>query len=162
MLCQFQVYSKMTELYKYPLFFRFFSHISHYRVLSRVPCALWQTLLICFIYSSGYMSAPISQFIFSHSLLFKNFDWNIVDLQCCVSFRCTAKLISYTHTYIHFFFRFFAHIGYYKVLSRVFCAMWQVLITYLFYIQRCVYVNSNFSIYPSTSPTLIQNWTKEG
>ena len=26
--------------YIYPLFFRFFSHIGHYRVLSRVPCAI--------------------------------------------------------------------------------------------------------------------------
>ena len=27
----------------------------------------------------------------------------IVDLQCCVSFRCTAKWTSYTYTYIHSF-----------------------------------------------------------
>ena len=26
--------------YKHPLFFRFFSHIDHYRVLSRVPTAI--------------------------------------------------------------------------------------------------------------------------
>ena len=32
-----------------------------------------------------------------------NFYWDIVDLQCCVSFRCTAKWISYTYTYIHSF-----------------------------------------------------------
>ena len=36
------------------------------------------------------------------SFLF-NFYWNTVDLQCCVSFRCTAKWISYTYTYIHSF-----------------------------------------------------------
>ena len=34
----------MTQLYTYPLFFRFFSHISHYRVLSRAPCAIHQVL----------------------------------------------------------------------------------------------------------------------
>jgi len=36
----FQVYNKVNQLYIYPLFFRFFSHIGHYRVLSRVPCAI--------------------------------------------------------------------------------------------------------------------------
>ena len=42
MLCYFQVYSKMVQLYIhiYPLFFRFFSHIGYYRMLSRVPCAI--------------------------------------------------------------------------------------------------------------------------
>ena len=29
--------------------------------------------------------------------------WNIVDLQFCVSFRCTAKSFSCTYTYIHSF-----------------------------------------------------------
>ena len=35
------MYSKVNHLYIYiyPLFLRFFSHIGHYRVLSRVPCA---------------------------------------------------------------------------------------------------------------------------
>ena len=34
---------------------------------------------------------------------FFNFYWSIVDLQCCVSFRCTAKWIIYTYAYIHSF-----------------------------------------------------------
>ena len=34
---------------------------------------------------------------------FKNFYWSIVDLQCCIGFRCTAKWISYTYIYIHSF-----------------------------------------------------------
>ena len=61
----FQVYSNVNQLYIYiyPLFFRFFSHIGHYRVLGRVPCAIQQVLIIYFIYSSVCMSIPISQFI---------------------------------------------------------------------------------------------------
>ena len=30
----------MSQLYIYPLFFRFYSHVGHYRVLSRVPYAI--------------------------------------------------------------------------------------------------------------------------
>ena len=30
-----------TYIYIYLLSFRFFSHVGHYRVLSRVPCAIW-------------------------------------------------------------------------------------------------------------------------
>ena len=41
------------------------------------------------------------------------------DLQCCVSFRCTTKWVSYIYTYMHSFFRFYAHIGHYRVLNRV-------------------------------------------
>ena len=41
----------------------------------------------------------------------------------------------YTHTHTHvFFFRFFSHIGNYRILSRVPCAMWEVLSSYLFYV----------------------------
>ena len=31
------------------------------------------------------------------------FYWSIVDLRCCVGFRCTAKWIDYTFAYIHSF-----------------------------------------------------------
>ena len=42
MLCEFQVYSKLFQLntFIYLFFFRLFSHISHHRILSRVPCAV--------------------------------------------------------------------------------------------------------------------------
>ena len=44
------------------------------------------------------------------SLFFNKIYLIIVDLQCCVSFRGTAKWISYTYTY-PLFFRFLSHIG---------------------------------------------------
>ena len=47
--------------------------------------------------------------------------WGRVDFQCCVNFRCTEKWFSYTYTYIHFF-RFFSHIGHYRVLGLHCCA----------------------------------------
>ena len=36
-------------------------------------------------------------------LVFNFFNWTIVDLQCCVSFRCTAKWFSYTYIHIYSF-----------------------------------------------------------
>ena len=47
------------------------------------------------------------------------FNWNIVDLQYWVSFRCTVKWFQYTHVYI---FQFFSIIGYYEILNVVPCA----------------------------------------
>ena len=43
---QLQVYSKVSQLYIYiyPFFFRFFSHIGCYRILSRAPCAIYELL----------------------------------------------------------------------------------------------------------------------
>ena len=35
--------------------------------------------------------------------LSKNFYWSIVDLQYCISFRCTAKWFSYTYIYIYIY-----------------------------------------------------------
>ena len=45
-------------------------------------------------------------FYFSHTsytYIFLNFYWGIVDLQCWASFKCTAKWICHTNTYIYSF-----------------------------------------------------------
>ena len=49
----------------------------------------------------------------------KIFYWYIVDLQCCVSFRCIAKWISYIYIYIHTHTHFLKNLLYliYNVLS---------------------------------------------
>ena len=46
MLCQFLQYNNVIQLhiYIYLLFFRFYSHIGHYRVLNRIPCAIEEVL----------------------------------------------------------------------------------------------------------------------
>ena len=38
------------------------------------------------------------------------------------------------------FFRFFSHIGCFRVLSRVPCDIQQILLSYLFYILWCTYI----------------------
>ena len=66
----------------------------------------------------------LSLFMFSFCYNFRNIFilyWTLVDLQC-VSFRYTAKWFSYTYIYISFFKVFF-HLGYYRILMRVPCAI---------------------------------------
>lgn len=44
---------------------------------------------------------------------------------------------------------FFPKIGYYKMLSRIFCAIQYILVSYLFSVQQSAYVNPNLPIYLS-------------
>ena len=55
------------------------------------------------------------------------------------------------------FLGFFSHVDYYRILSRVPCAIRQVLVGYLFYTQYCVYVNLKFPSYPSSPPFPFEN-----
>ena len=91
-----------TASYKYiHTVLRFFSHIGHYRILSRVPCTvqyvLMFSLVIYFIYNSVYMLIPISRFIYPpHSPLA-----TISLFSICVILCLFCK---YVH--LHHFFRF--------------------------------------------------------
>lgn len=71
--------------------------------------------------------------------------WGIVDLQC-ITFKCTAKLFSYTYKWITYPFcsRFFSHIDHHRILTWVPCAMLFICLMY-----SSVWVHPNLLIYPS-------------
>ena len=64
MLCQFLLYSQVNQLHMYPLFWGIFFHVSHYRALSRVPCAMQQ-----FLVTYLYVAVCLYQFQSSNSSL---------------------------------------------------------------------------------------------
>ena len=67
---------------------------------------------------------------FFYNLIFILY-WDRVDLQCCVSSRNTAEWFSCIYEVIGMFilFRFFPHVGYYRILSRAPCVYsWSLLI----------------------------------
>ena len=60
------------------------------------------------------------------SCFLKNlFYWNIVDLQCCVSFWCIAKWFKHTliYSFYVFFFTFFSTMVYSRILNIVPCTL---------------------------------------
>ena len=65
-----------------------------------VVCFFW--LLICvslFILSLWFLRyLPVWSFFCYFK---KSFDWSIVDFQCCVIFKCTAKWISFIYAHAH-------------------------------------------------------------
>ena len=58
-----------------------------------------------------------------------------------------SPILTTSHIY-PLFFRCYSHIGHYRVLKTVPCAIQKVLISSPFYIQQCTYVNPNVPIYP--------------
>ena len=75
----------------------------------------------------------------------------------CQFHVCSKMNQLYKYTYPHIF-RFFSHIGYYRVLSRVPYAIQQVFISHFFYIWYSVYVNLNLPIYISPLPAGIHKF----
>ena len=69
------------------------------------------------------------------------FYFSRVGLQCCVSFRCTAKRFQYTYTYTHSLLRFF-----FRLVITEYCVDFSgllysraLLTTYLIYSRVCVH-----------------------
>ena len=77
------------------------------------------------------------------------FYWSRVDLQCCVSLRCTAKRFRYRYTYIYSFLGFFPHLvvtEYCVEFSVLLCSR-ALLTAYLIYSGVCVH--PKLLLYPS-------------
>ena len=67
------------------------------------PLGMWFGLSL-FLFCSVLMWRVVNMFFFCIFSFFLYFlYWSIFDLQCCVSFRCTAKWLTYTYTYIYSF-----------------------------------------------------------
>ena len=93
-------------------------------------------------------SPPIRDWFLKKLLLMYSY------LQCCISFGCKAQLDKHIYP---LFFRLFSHIGHYRVLRSSMCYQ-QVLVSYLFYVYVCVYVNPSLPIHPfPTSPPTPSN-----
>ena len=74
------------------------------------------------------------------------FYWSIVDLQCCVSFRYTAKWFIFLYIcvcicmYVYiFFFRLLSLIGYYKILS-MFPVLYSRSLLVIYFIYSSMYM----------------------
>ena len=98
MLCQFQVYSKVIQLYIYMnlFFFKFFSHLGYYRVLIRAPCERQSKLAIAVcIFKTDNQPGPTVQHEELCSVLCNNLNgkriWKRMDACACMteSLCCT-------------------------------------------------------------------------
>ena len=129
------------------------------RLLLLLSTLLWCSLFImkdCLT----QVSWPISHCVIKKFFLFYIGIWLIYNVALVPGIQFSDS-DTHTHLYIYisrkrekqlFCYRFFSHIGYYRILSIVPCAIQQVLAVYLFCIQLCVYINTKFLIYPSLIP----------
>ena len=107
-------------------------------------CVIWCWNFTMCIYNVR----PLNINLFIICLFILKFYWSRVDLQCCDNFYCTVMIQLYIYTH-PFFFRFFSHVDYHRILGRVPCAVQQVPIGQPFHIPQYAYANPKTSVHPS-------------
>ena len=67
-LCYFLLYRKVSQLYiyMYILFFRFYSHIDYYRLLSRGPCAMQKVILLFLVQLLSHVGIFVTTWTGTH------------------------------------------------------------------------------------------------
>ena len=134
--------SKVIQLYIYIYSFCFSSHIGHYRVLSRVPCAAVGPCLLSILYrvvcicSSQAPDLSLTNVSNTHFLKAKHFlKYSCFTMLC--QFQVYSKVIQlYLHIY---FFRFFFLIGYSKILVE-FPVLYSRSLLIIYFVYSGVYM----------------------
>ena len=92
------------------------------------------------------ISILVTLLLSSHSLLLSFFSFNFYFIleysrltMLCQFLGYPEPLCWFINIYL-FFFRFFFHLGYHRILSRVPCAIQEVLVDYLFFIYSSEYM----------------------
>ena len=96
----------------------------------------------------------LQQLYYGYCSFLKNFllDYSCFTILC--QFLLYSK-VNQLYVYIYpLFFGFPSHLGHHRALSRVLCAIQQVLRSYLFdtQYQQCIYVNPNLPAHPPAPP----------
>ena len=97
--------------------------------MHRKKCHIFSTVVIPFPIPSKvweFWLFPCTLSIFKSMRFFRAFFcflFLVVDLQCCLSFRCTAEWFSFIYICVYFYFRLFSLKDYHKILSIVRCAV---------------------------------------
>ena len=145
-------------IYYIYIYLFFLKNLFPFSLLSRVPSPCWLStynIPMCACQSQSPTTLPLNSHSSKvHSLMFTCLFltlWSIVDLQCCVSFT-VQQGDSVMHSYISTLFQIlFPYRSLQSIEQSSLCCMqyYSYCISYLFYIQYCVYVNPNLPIYHS-------------